>query len=164
MTESSLESILSSLSHWVEQPASKSLANGYQSASLETELETERELEKETETALASPSLTVEQVMDLWNQIPGVVKSKAVTGPIRKRLIARLSDYPDQGWWDAYFTRIRASEFLTGRSKAEFAATLDWVLGPKNLAKILNGNYDNREPVRKESAMEAQARAFLGRA
>jgi len=46
ISESSLESILSGLSHWVEQPASNQLANCYQSASLETETETETETEK----------------------------------------------------------------------------------------------------------------------
>lgn len=37
MSESSLESTLSSLSHWVEQPTSELLANGYQPAISETE-------------------------------------------------------------------------------------------------------------------------------
>lgn len=46
MSESSLESMLSALSHWVERPASNTLAASYQPASLE--LETERELETES--------------------------------------------------------------------------------------------------------------------
>jgi hypothetical protein len=93
--------------------------------------------------ALASQPL-MESVVNLWNQIPGVVKSKAVVGPIRKRLLSRINEHPDILWWTTYFDKIKDSEFLTGRSKTDFAATLDWVLGPKNMAKILNGNYDGR--------------------
>lgn len=98
---------------------------------------------KGTDSAFSSQTLLVETIMGLWNQIPGVVKSKEITGPIRKRLLARLKEYPDLVWWTTYFDRIQDSLFLTGR-KTDFAATLDWVLGPKNMAKILNGNYDTR--------------------
>ncbi len=118
-------------------------------------------LTEPTSSALASQSL-VETIVDLWNQIPGVVPSKAVTGPIKRRLLSSLNEHPDLVWWTTYFDRIRDSPFLTGRVK-EFAATLDWVLGPKNMAKILAGNYDTRAPVVKESAIMEQARAFLGR-
>jgi hypothetical protein len=95
----------------------------------------------------------VDTVVNLWNQIPGVIQAKAVTGPIRKRLLARIEEHPDLVWWTTYFDRIRDSEFLTGRSKVDFAATLDWVIGPKNMAKILNGNYDGRAKAPKEESV-----------
>jgi hypothetical protein len=66
-----------------------------------------------------------------------------VTGPIRKRLLSRINEHPGLVWWTAYFDKIKDSAFLTGR-KTDFAATLDWVLGPKNMAKILAGNYEER--------------------
>jgi hypothetical protein len=128
----------------------------------EREGEREREESREEGTALASQSLMVDTVVDLWNKIPGVVKPKSITGPIRKRLLACLDKQPDSVWWTTYFDKIKDSAFLTGR-KTDFAATLDWVLGPKNMAKILAGNYDDRAPVIKESAIMEQARAFLGR-
>lgn len=109
----------------------------------EREGETEREESREETTALAPQSLMVDTVVDLWNQIPGVVKPKSITGPIRKRLLACLDKQPDPVWWTTYFDKIKDSTFLTGR-KTDFAATLDWVLGPKNMAKILAGNYDER--------------------
>jgi hypothetical protein len=105
-----------------------------------------------TSSALAAPSL-IETLVDLWNLIPGVIKAKAVTGPIRKRLLARIEEHPDLVWWTTYFDRIRDSEFLTGRSKVDFAATLDWVIGPKNMAKILNGNYDGRVKAPQEESV-----------
>lgn len=107
-----------------------------------------------TSSALAAQAL-IETLVDLWNLIPGVIKAKAVTGPIRKHLLARIEEHPDLVWWTTYFDRIRDSEFLTGRSKVDFAATLDWVIGPKNMAKILNGNYDGRaKALQEESVIE----------
>lgn len=166
MTEKLLESSLSELSHWVVQDASTLQADCQQLVPSEDrgqrpELET-RERDQRTDSALAAQSLMVDTVVNLWNKIPGVVKPKSITGPIRKRLLACLDKQPELLWWTTYFDKIKDSAFLTGR-KTDFAATLDWVLGPKNMAKILAGNYDDRAPVIKESAIMEQARAFLGR-
>lgn len=49
------------------------------------------------------------------------------------------------GGFDALFHRVEASDFLTGRSGG-WQAGFDWILRPANLAKILEGNYDNRKP------------------
>jgi hypothetical protein len=98
--------------------------------------------EEQEEPTLDEP-VSIESIVALWNRIPGVVTIKTVTGPIRSRLQARIREHPDLAWWTTYFARIRDSAFLTGRT-TDFAATLDWVLGPKNMAKILAGNYDKR--------------------
>lgn len=52
-------------------------------------------------------------------------------------------------WWRGYFQRVDASAFLTGRVK-DFAANLNWLIGPKNMEKVLNGFYDNRKAVMPE--------------
>lgn len=49
------------------------------------------------------------------------------------------------------FERIEASNFLTGRVK-EFRASIDWILKPENWKKIIEGNYDNRGPIKKVEA------------
>jgi len=146
---------ISRLSHWLIQDDIKMISGRYQDDILETETETESETESEreletdqeteTDPAISSQSLTVDRVVEGWNAIPGIIPAQSITGPIKKRLAARIREHPDGGWWVALFARVRASEFLTGRSKTEFAATLDWVLGPKNLAKIEAGNYDTRK-------------------
>lgn len=63
-----------------------------------------------------------------------------------KAILARIGDdHPrlDPAWWAAYFERVAASDFLAGR-KTSWRATFDWTLGPKNMEKVLQGNYDNR--------------------
>lgn len=105
---------------------------------------------------VADPA-TVDEIVARWNEIPGVLKSKAVIGPIKQRLLARLREHPDLLWWTTYFDRIKDSEFLTGR-KTDFAATLDWVLGPNNMAKILSGNYDGRPQAQPKAQVKVEPR------
>ena len=92
----------------------------------------------------APPSLRVGEVVEIWNAFPGLVRAKSITGPIRKRIETRIREGHTDSWFAALFYRVSQSDFLSGR-KTDFAATLDWVLGPKNLAKIEAGNFDNRE-------------------
>ena len=50
-------------------------------------------------------------------------------------------------WWQAYFDRVHASDFLCGRkagSKGPFFASLSWLVNRTNLGKVLNGQFDNR--------------------
>lgn len=64
----------------------------------------------------------------------------------QKSLAARWNEKKerqDLQWWMNYFTRVTASDFLSGRVK-NFMATLNWLIGPKNMEKVLNGTYDNR--------------------
>lgn len=66
----------------------------------------------------------------------------------RKRLKARWNEKPERkslDWWREFFQRCAASDWLTGRVRS-FVCDLDWLVGPKNMAKVLNGRYDNRGP------------------
>ena len=141
MTESKLNQTLNKLSHWLIRDDIAPISERYQDGPSETETETYK---AEAEADCATPSLSVDRIVEVWNMTPRLVPAKSVTGPILKRVKLRLAEHPEVEWWDALFTRVSASDFLTGR-KTDFAATLDWVLGPKNLAKIEAGNYDNRD-------------------
>lgn len=79
-----------------------------------------------------------------WNAIPGVKPVRSLTGSLKDRLRRAWRDHPDQGWWSALFTTVAASDFLCGRTARPFHATLEWVLRPHNLDKVLAGDYDNR--------------------
>jgi hypothetical protein len=110
--------------------------------------------------------MTLERVVEVWNVLPGVASAKSVTGPIRARVNTRLKEHPDLAWWRTLFDRVKASDFLCGR-KTDFSVTLDWILGPKNLAKLWNGNYDNRsnlQVVKPTSMVDYLAKQFPNRA
>lgn len=91
-------------------------------------------------------SVSVPWVVTTWNQVPGVKPcAEKPMGFIADRITSAIKKHTESGWWVSYFAEIAESDFLCGRSN-DFAATLDWVLGPKNMAKILAGNYRNKSP------------------
>lgn len=47
-------------------------------------------------------------------------------------------------WWRYLFSLIRESDFLMGRTDRPFMCSLDWIVKPTNMTKILNGNYKNK--------------------
>lgn len=92
---------------------------------------------------------TLEDLRVRWNSIPGVKPCKAIDGALAKKLSVLKRDH-DSSWWEALFTEVVRSKFLTGRvpgqnGKKPFRANLDWVTGPINLGKVLSGNYDDED-------------------
>ena len=84
-----------------------------------------------------------DEIVELWNGC-GLSECKKLTVPLKKKLDMMIKHHPDKDWWVALFDRVQQSDFLAGRAK-DFSATLDWILGPKNFAKLEQGNYDNRQ-------------------
>ena len=101
----------------------------------------------ETRTPSPAPAgLTPEAIQARWNGVPGVKPCKAMGKTICDRIRHRLREHPELAWWDDLLQRVRASDFLCGRTHGKegpFQASLDWVLGPRTLDKILAGNYDS---------------------
>lgn len=88
----------------------------------------------------------------LWNEAKAATdfpSAQKPSGAIRKHAAARLAEHPAREWWDAYFGRIVASDFLCARSARKpghesWRPSFDWVLMPANVAKVESGQYDNR--------------------
>lgn len=99
-----------------------------------------------------------EMVARRWNEL---ADEHAALAPIRpplsearrKAIDARTKEWrlkrpshdvdvldPDSFVWDWAFKTIGLSKLLTG-NKTSWAPTLDWMLGPKNFTKIMEGNY-----------------------
>lgn len=94
-----------------------------------------------------------ESIVALYHELlPQLPKVQVWSGKRREALKTRWGEdktRQDIAWWRAYFTRVAASDFLTGRthgSKGPFVADLEWLVGAQNLVKVLNGRYDNRGP------------------
>ncbi len=62
----------------------------------------------------------------------------------RRRRLRKAHKQLETDGLRAMFARVEASDLLAGREKS-WKASFDWILKPENLAKILEGNYDNRE-------------------
>ena len=79
--------------------------------------------------------------------VPPMPDVKEINDARKKQIKTRWLEHPDAAFWSAYFEKAAASDFLTGRREgrdAPFIASFDWLIGPKNFVKVLEGNYDNR--------------------
>lgn len=106
---------------------------------IDKDIEKERDKNKESK-----EKVTCEQVAALYNSIcvsyPHVVSlSEARKKAIRARLKAySLDDFR------TLFTKAEASSFLKGANNRNWSANFDWMIKDANMAKVLDGNYDNR--------------------
>lgn len=60
------------------------------------------------------------------------------TSPREKSALARIRECAPMA---TAFTKIRGSPFLRGDT-SDFRVSFDWIINPTNLAKVLEGNYD----------------------
>lgn len=72
-----------------------------------------------------------------------------VTEQRKKAVAARVKELGGLDGWRDYLRRAVGSDFLTGRvpgrnGNQPFKAGFDWLVKPANVAKVLEGNYDNR--------------------
>lgn len=93
-----------------------------------------------------SPAALTRWLTDLCPSLPEI---RSWTETRKRTVKARWREHPDAAWWTDLLTRIEASDFLTGRcpprdGHGSFKADVFWCLKPDNLAKILEGRYDNR--------------------
>jgi hypothetical protein len=63
----------------------------------------------------------------------------------RKKLAARLNDIGGAEGWANILSIVHASPFLSGERTGRLVATIDWLLEPKNLRKVMEGNYDDAD-------------------
>ena len=63
---------------------------------------------------------------------------------VRKKSIkARLNTY-NYDDFKTLFTKAEASNFLKGKNSRDWQANFDWLIKDNNMAKVLDGNYDNK--------------------
>lgn len=88
----------------------------------------------------------IDEAFAAWNALRAELwptkRDPQVTPERRKKLALRLAEHGLVGWLDA-MSRIRGSPFLRGDTPSGFTVSIDWALEPRNLRKILEGNYDD---------------------
>jgi predicted phage replisome organizer len=103
----------------------------------EAEEEREEEGDKEKET-------DIRDIVELYNSIcisfPSV---RSLSNSRRKAIKARLNTYTAEDL-KTVFQKAEASEFLKGSNDRNWTATFDWLIKDTNIAKVLDGNYDNK--------------------
>ena len=113
-----------------------------------TELELELELELDKEDTTENNPTAVE-VQNLYNSICiSFPKVKSLSDMRKKTIKARLNTYSLDDF-KKLFEKAEASDFLKGKNDRSWIATFDWLIKDANIAKVLDGNYDNKQAIKK---------------
>ena len=103
-----------------------------------TEEEKEKIKDKEKE------KIQYNVVVDDYNRIcSNLPKVTALSDARKKAIKARINKYGCDGVMKA-FRKASESDFLNGTNGRNWRANFDWIMKDANMAKILDGNYDNR--------------------
>lgn len=113
---------------------------------LDKELEIEREEEKEGDKEREKKEkINYQQIADMYNNTCVSFPSLVSLSESRKKAIkARLNTYTVDDF-EKLFIKAEASGFLKGKNDRNWSATFDWLIKDSNMAKVLDGNYDNKE-------------------
>ena len=86
-----------------------------------------------------------QQIADMYNNTCVSFPSLVSLSDSRKKAIkARLNTYTVADF-EKLFIKAEASGFLKGKNDRNWSATFDWLIKDSNMAKVLDGNYDNKE-------------------
>lgn len=112
----------------------------------------------------------VEQIVKAYSAIlPGLLPVQRITDARKKALSARWREDKERqslSWWNDYFERVRASDFLMGRCpptqgrSTAWQADFDWIIRPGNMQKILEGKYDNHARAAPDLTYEEALRGY----
>ena len=104
----------------------------------------EKEIEKEIEIEKRD-KINYQQIADMYNDICVSFPRLTTLSDARKKAIrARLNTYTIDDF-ALMFKKAEASTFLKGGNDRNWRATFDWMVKDSNMAKILDGNYDNKK-------------------
>ena len=124
---------------------------------IEKELEIDLEEEKERE-----KRIDYQSIADCYNETcVSLQKLKIISEPRKKAIKARLNTYSIEDIKQA-FQKAEASDFLKGKNDRNWQANFDWIMKDGNLAKILEGNYDNKGRETRTEAPAQPTRRIVG--
>lgn len=120
----------------------------------ETEKEIEIEIDKENR-----DRVNYQQIADMYNATCVSFPRLTVLSEKRKKAIkARLRKYSVDDIQRA-FEMAQESDFLKGTNRRNWSATFDWIMCDSNMAKILDGNYANKDNRRTEGRNDTGGQA-----
>ena len=114
-------------------------------APLEEEGEEEKEEDIEIDSSTEERRKTnYQRIADLYNETcVSFPKIRSLSEARKKAIKARLNTYTEDDF-KTLFVKAEASEFLKGKNQRNWSATFDWLIQDGNMAKVLDGNYDNK--------------------
>ena len=104
-----------------------------------------------------------EQVKNLYNEIcTSLPRCTAMSDARRKAIKARFASGYTLEDFRQLFVKAEASSFMRGANSRNWRATFDWLLKDANMAKVLDGNYDdNQAAVQEQAKPQRSSNPFL---
>ena len=103
-----------------------------------TDIDIDKELDKEKE------KIDYQLIVDMYNDTcVSFPRLKTLSENRKKSIKSRLKTYSYDDF-KTLFEKAEASDFLKGKNNKDWSATFDWLIKDSNMAKVLDGNYDNR--------------------
>lgn len=110
--------------------------------SLDKEEDKEKELELDIE---KEEKVTCKQVVDLFHSIcVSYPKIRSLSDARKRAINARLKAYSLEDF-KTVFENAENSSFLKGSNDRNWSANFDWLIADKNMAKVLEGNYADKQ-------------------
>ena len=111
---------------------------------IEEDKEEDIDKEREKEKIKEKENISYQQIADLYNSLcPSYPSIRSLSEARKKAIRARLHTYTVDDF-RTLFEKAEASEFLKGGNARNWSATFDWLIKDANMAKVLDGNYDNK--------------------
>ena len=108
------------------------------------EIEIEKEIEIETEREASKTPVNYQKIVDLYNDTcVSFPRVRTITSQRKKAIKARLNTYTVDDF-KTLFEKAEASSFLKGVNGRDWSANFDWLIKVNNMAKVLEGNYDDK--------------------
>ena len=105
--------------------------------------EEDRERDKE-ERKRKEGKTDFQQIAEMYNTTcPSLPSVKALSDARKKAIKARLNTYSLDDF-RTLFEKAEASDFLKGGNDRNWTASFDWLIKDANMAKVLEGNFDNK--------------------
>ena len=114
-----------------------------QDNAIEIDKEIEIEIDKDKDKEIHKERTDYQQIIDLFNTICISFPSVRSLSDARKKAIkARLNTYTVDDFKQC-FENAEASAFLKGSNQRNWTANFDWLIKDSNMAKVLDGNYND---------------------
>ena len=114
-----------------------------ESNAIEEDKEEDIERDKEEDIEKEKNIINYQKIVDMYNDTcVSFPRVKSLSEARRKAIRARLKTYSVDDL-QRVFEKAEASNFLKGANGRNWNATFDWLLKDSNIAKVLDGNYDN---------------------
>ena len=85
-----------------------------------------------------------QQIADLFNSLcPSFSKVKVLSDSMKENIAESLKQFTDDEIKSA-FEKAEQSSFLKGKNERKWKASFDWLIKAENVAKVLNGNFDDK--------------------